>query len=113
MNLLDDCGSAVIDLIGFGVLLQVPLLVLVSQLVSVQHDQLAAEAITRDALRSYLLLDVEPQATAMALATEYRIDTGRIKLEMSCNPGLCEDNGAFIRLKTQIGKASATGVMQR
>jgi hypothetical protein len=109
----DETGSAVIDLLGFGVLLQVPLLALTLQLVSMQHDQLAAEAITRDGLRSYLLLGLDPEATAAQLAADYRVPSSRIKLAMTCQPGSCEETGSFVRLTTQVGSAKATGVMQR
>ena len=74
VNFKGETGSAVIELIGFGLLLQIPLVMLATNLLLLQHDQLAAEAITRDVLRSCVLLDSEPtteaQAAAKALASK-------------------------------------------
>ena len=53
VNFKGETGSAVIELIGFGLLLQIPLVMLATNLLLLQHDQLAAEAITRDVLRSF------------------------------------------------------------
>lgn len=112
-NFRSEDGSAVLEFIGFGLLLQIPMLVLVTNLVSHQHDQLAAEAISREALRSYVLLNKEPAKTALELAEEYRISPERIRVTMSCERDECNEEGAWIFLRTQVGEAVASGVSQR
>jgi hypothetical protein len=113
VNYRGEQGSAVVEFIGFGLLLQVPLMLFAISLVSLQHDQLAAEAITRDALRSYVLLNREPSETAMRLAADYRVPPNRIQLTVSCKPRDCVEEGSWIFVETKIGRASAVGVLQR
>ena len=112
-NFKSEEGSAVLEFIGFGLLLQIPMLALVGNLVSLQHDQLAAEAIVRDVLRSQVLLDRQPSDVALELASAYRVAPSRIQLSVSCEPTDCRQDQTWIRVKAQIGAASATGVIQR
>ena len=113
VNFKDDLGSAALEFIGFGLVLQIPMILLAINLVALQHDQLAAEAITRDALRSYVLLNREPLESARRLAADYRLDPSRILVKMACNPDDCEAEGAWISIETRIGRSSAKGALQR
>jgi hypothetical protein len=106
-------GSAVVEFIGFGLLFQIPLMLFAIGLVALQHDQLAAEAITRDSLRSYVLLNREPSESALRLAADYRLTPSRIKLTVSCKPKDCLEERSWIFVETKIGSASAFGVLQR
>lgn len=113
MNFNDERGSAILELLGFGVLLQIPLLVLAFQLTSTQHDQLAAEAIARDSLRSYLLFDRPPEQTAAIDASSYRIPASRISLVMACMPLDCLSAETLVKVSVKVGQAKSTAVMKR
>jgi hypothetical protein len=113
VNFKDDCGSAAIEFIGFGLLLQIPLVLFAINLVALQHDQLAAEAITRDALRSYVLLNREPLERARQLAADYRLDPRRILLTITCKPNDCKEDAAWVFMETRIGLAVSEGALQR
>ena len=113
VNFKDDLGSAVIEFIGFGLLLQIPMLFFAINLVDLQHDQLAAEAITRDALRAYVLLNREPLESARQLAPDYRLDPSRILLTTTCKPNGCNEEKAWVSIETRIGLAASTGALQR
>ena len=112
-NFKDDRGSAVIEFIGFGLLLQIPLVLFAISLVALQHDQLAAEAITRDSLRSYVLLNREPLERAQQLAADYRLDPRRILVTITCKPNDCKEDAAWVFIETRIGLAVSTGALQR
>ena len=113
VNFNSEEGSAILEFIGFGLLLQIPLVVFALNLVALQHDQLAAEAITRDALRAFVLFDRDPSESALELAAEYRVSPSRIKITMTCKPVDCQPEGTWIHARTQIGSASAIGVVQK
>lgn len=113
VNFKGETGSAVIELIGFGLLLQIPLAMFATNLVLLQHDQLAAEAITRDVLRSFVLLDAEPTTVAQAAASLYGISPTRVLVSMSCRPLDCRTEQTWVTVKTQIGSAIASGVIQK
>jgi hypothetical protein len=113
VNFSDEEGSAVLDFIGFGLLLQLPLVMFANNLVMAQHDQLSAEAINRDALRSFVLLGKEPLATAFELADAYRVPSNRLDMTLACKPTNCHEEKAWIHLTTRIGDVAASGVIQR
>lgn len=113
VNFRGEAGSAVLELIGFGLLLQIPLAIFAANLVLLQHDQLAAEAITRDVLRSFLLVDADPSTVANSSATIYGISPSRVVVSMSCRPLDCKVEQTWVTVKTQIGAAIASGVIQR
>ena len=113
VNFKAEDGSAVLEFIGFGLVLQIPLMLFAGNLVTVQHDQLTAEAITRDLLRSYVLSNRDPVTGVTELAAAYRVSPNRIKVSMSCRPTDCNQAKAWVYVSTQIGSLSATGVIQR
>ncbi len=113
VNFRAEDGSAVLEFIGFGLVFQIPLMVIAGNLVAVQHDQLTAEAITRDLLRSYVLSNRDPLAGAAELAAAYRVSPNRIKVSLSCRPTDCNQAKAWVYVTTQIGSISASGVIQR
>lgn len=113
VNFKAEDGSAILEFIGFGLLLQIPLMMFAGNLVTMQHDQLTAEAITRDLLRSYVLSNRDPVTGVAELASAYRVSPSRIKVSLSCKPSDCDQEKAWVYLRTQIGSLSAAGVIQR
>jgi hypothetical protein len=112
-NFKKDEGSIVLEFIGFGIILQVPLLVLVLGLTGLQHDQLAAEAINRDALRSLVLLNRTPDETASEVAQLYRLNPSRVSLSFQCQNQDCDSVGNWVHLTTRIGQAVSEGEIIR
>lgn len=96
-------GSVVLEFIGLGLLLHVSLLVLVLNLGSLQHDQLAAEAISRDSLRAFLLIGKSPSETATEIARAYRVEPSRLSVTLMCQDDDCETGGNRIRVVARIG----------
>jgi hypothetical protein len=113
VKLNEDRGSAVLEFVGYGILLQVPLIALSVGLVSVQHDQLAAEAITIESLRSFIVENRSPSQSAADLASAYRISVDRVRVQVSCQLDDCYSDHSWIRVTTQIGSVKASAVAQR
>lgn len=113
VNFKGETGSAMLELIGFGLLLQIPLVMFATNLVILQHDQLAAEAITRDVLRSFVLLDADPTSVAQTAASLYGVSISKVLVSMRCRPLDCRKEQTWVTVKTQIGSAIASGVIQR
>lgn len=108
-----DRGSIVLEFLGFGLLLQIPMLLLCTALIGAQHDQYVAEAITRNALRSFMLSGTPVAQTATEVALEYKVPASRVSVALSCRPTDCSDAGVWLELKTQIGLAKAVGVARK
>lgn len=113
VNYSDEAGSAVLEFIGFGLLLQLPLVLVTNSLVMAQHDQLTAEAITRDVLRSHVLMDKDPARTSLELADAYGVASNRVKVTVVCRPSNCQQEKSWVNVTTQIGDVRASGVIQR
>lgn len=106
--LRNDDGSSVIEFLGFGLLLQITALVGLVSATNLQSQQLAAESISRHALRAYVLFGTEPEVTAHQLLGDFGL---RVKpvLNLSCNPD-CETNGSILRLRVSFGDAQSEAV---
>jgi hypothetical protein len=113
VNFRDERGSVVLEFIAFGLLLQVPMVMFAANLVSIQNDQLAAEAITRDVLRSFVLQGAEPSAVSREAASLFGVAPSRILVSMTCRPFDCAQEQTWISVKTHIGSVVASGVIQR
>lgn len=109
VNFKSDAGSVVLEFVGFGVLVQVPMLLASIALTGLQHDQLAADAINRDALRSFTLQGRAPAVTAAEIASDFKVEPARVNIQMDCEDGDCDSPGVLVRLTTTIGNAIATG----
>lgn len=111
-DLGQDSGSAILEFVGFGLILQVPLLMMAVSFAEVQQTQFAAEAIARHSLRSFVLLGTPVSETAAEIIIDFRLAT-QPKLQMSCRPvGDCESPGSVITLKVLLGQALAQSVMR-
>lgn len=105
-----DEGSVVLEFIGYGLLLQIPLLMLVLGLSAAQHDQLVAEAIARDSLRSYMMTEKDPTTTAAEIAKVYGVSSEGVHISMSCQDNDCTKSGNKVRLITKVGLMQAEAI---
>ena len=107
----DDRGSALIDFLGFGVLLQIPVLVLAIQLSSLQTSQLAADSVARHALRSFVLQGVEVEVTAREIAADFGLKVKPL-VTLDCEPD-CTSAGSILRIGVSIDDIKSSSVMIR
>lgn len=105
-ELTSEQGSAIVDLIGFGILLQIPILMFASLAVQTQQQSFAIEAIARHGLRAHVLWP-EPESTARIigeLAREFGISADRLKWSLSCKPDpSCLSEGNTAELYVRLG----------
>jgi hypothetical protein len=113
VNLSDDRGSTLLEFLGLGLLLQVSVLTFAISMVSLQHDQLAAEAIARDSLRAFALRGEEPLATASEVAAAYKVQLSRVAIEVLCHPNSCDYPQGWVEITAKVGSATAHGLMLR
>lgn len=110
--LADESGSAVLEFVGFGLLLQIPLLMMAVNFAEVQAAQFAAEAIARHSLRSFVLTGASVAETAEEIIADFRLST-KPTLQLSCRPiGDCTNPGDIVTLRVQLSKAEAQSVMR-
>jgi hypothetical protein len=111
--LAQDQGSAVVEFVGFGLLLQVPLLIVAVTLAQVQLDQFAAEAVARHSLRSYILAGTPIAQSAREVLQDFAV-TALPDLQVSCSPSKdCEASGETVSLHVQLGLAQAESIVIR
>lgn len=106
----DDSGSAVVDFIGFGVFLQIPILVFSVGALSIQHQQFALEAIARHAIRAHVLIpdNANTSRVVSELASDFGLSTSDLILNLNCNPDpRCFEPGSLVRLEIKLGGLSA------
>jgi hypothetical protein len=100
----DECGSAPLEFIGFGLLLQLPLLPLMLQLSSIQLEQLCAESMARNALRAYSVSAVPIQTSLDLIAKDFDLPSStRFSHSLTAQAGL-------VTLEVSVGQASAMAV---
>jgi hypothetical protein len=104
----EETGSALIEFLGFGLLLQVAVLIGVVQLSNFQAEQMAVESMARHALRAYVLSGTDPEVTGDQLLAELGAQ-GKPIFTLTCSPD-CESQGSVIRLKAQLGSATSMAV---
>jgi hypothetical protein len=109
-NPASEQGSAIVDLIGFGVLLQIPILMFATFSVSLQQQSFAVEAIARHALRAHSLWPVNESTNevVVAIAKDFGISPDRVSWSLSCapNPNCLEPNSTA-RIEVRYGQLVA------
>ena len=109
-EILSDRGSSVVDFIGFGVLLQIPVLMFSTFALSVQHQQFALEAIARHGIRAHALIPDRLNTTRVIseLVADFKLRPSDIEWNLSCNPDPdCVEPGSIARLQIKLGGLSA------
>lgn len=105
-SLSSEGGSAIVDLIGFGVLLQIPILMFATLAIQTQQQSFAIEAIARHGLRAHVLW---PDRTSTAqviseLTHDFGIAATELQWSISCRPDLtCRSSGTFAEIEVRLG----------
>ena len=109
-NLSSDRGSAIVDFMGFGLLLQIPVLMFTTFALSMQHQQFALEAIARHGIRAHVLVPDKASTTRVIseLAMDFGLKQSDLVWNLSCNPDpKCIEPGSIARLQVKLGGLSA------
>ncbi|MTA83343.1 MAG: hypothetical protein F2552_00395 [Actinobacteria bacterium] len=110
---MSDRGSAVVDFIGFGVLLQISVLMFSTFALSVQHQQFALEAIARHGIRAHVLIPDRGNTTRVIseLVADFGLKPSDIEWSLRCNPDPnCVEPGSIALLQIKLGGLSAEAV---
>lgn len=108
-----DRGSAIVDFIGFGLLLQIPVLMFSTFALSLQHQQFAIEAIARHAIRAHVLVPDNSNTVKVVseLAADFGLKESNLNWKLSCNPDpKCVEPGSIVRLDIELGGLSAVAM---
>lgn len=111
MRIRSDRGSSMIDFLGFGLLLQIPVLMLATQLATIQKNQLAADSIARHSLRSFVLQATPVELTARQISADFHLKIQPV-VEFDCQPD-CTSPESLLRLNVSVDGVRATSVMVR
>lgn len=109
--LSQDKGSAIIEFLLYGVMLQVSVLLIGLQVISLQSSQLAVESIARHALRAFVVTGQQPDQTAQSLLRDFG-STKTADIDLRCQPD-CYSEGAIITIKVSLAGASAASSVVR
>ena len=99
-------GSAIVDLIGFGVLLQIPILMFATLAIQTQQQSFAVEAIARHGLRAHVLWpDRESTAKVISeLASDFGISGSALQWNISCRPDpTCSSIDTTAEIEVRLG----------
>lgn len=106
-----DRGSAIVDFVFYGVVIQVAILVFGLQVFSMQSAQLAAESAARHALRSFVLNGADPDESVRRIAQDFGF-VGQQKVLLSCLPD-CVSEGSVMQITVVVASAKASSKMIR
>lgn len=110
-SLGSEQGSAIVDLIGFGVLLQIPILMFATFAVSVQQQSFAVESIARHALRAHSLWpdSDSTQGVVQSISKDFGIDPERVRWKLWCTPNPnCLEQDTTVRIEVRYGELVAS-----
>ena len=110
-SLRSEQGSAIVDLIGFGVLLQIPILMFATFAVSVQQQSFAVESIARHALRAHSLWPGadSTQGVVHSIAKDFGINPERVRWKLWCTPNPnCLEQNTTARIEVRYGELVAS-----
>jgi hypothetical protein len=113
IDLKAERGSAIVDLIGFGLILQIPILMFATATLQLQHQSFALEAIARHALRAHVLWPDWSNTAQVVddLAKDFNIELKDISWQLSCQPDPnCQISGSVARLEVSLGELVAYSI---
>ena len=103
-------GSAVVDLIGFSVLLQIPILMFATFAISLQQQGFAVESIARHALRAHSLWPVNQstQEVVSTIAKDFGLSADLVSWNISCTPNPnCLETDTTAQIEVRYGQLVA------
>jgi len=109
-NPASEQGSAIVDLIGFGVLLQIPILMFATFSMSLQQQSFAVEAIARHALRAHSLWPVNQstQEIVATIAKDFGLPADGVTWSISCTPNPnCLQTDTTAQIEVRYGQIVA------
>ena len=117
LNFKSEVGSAPIEIMGFGVVLMLPIMWFSIGIVGQQNDQFAAAAIAEYGLRAWVQAD-QPNSpnfeiALRQIATDFHEPSDQVTWIIDC-AGIdpCAPKGQVVRLRISVKQASATAVMR-
>jgi hypothetical protein len=105
-SLRAEQGSAMVDLIGFGIMLQIPILVFATIGIQSQQQSFAVESIARHALRAHSLWPVNEstQQVVSEIANDFGIAPQRLQWKILCSPNPnCQVVNTTARIEVRMG----------
>lgn len=111
LRIFDERGSALLEFLAFGLLLQVSVLIWLINVSNLQGQQIAAESVARHALRAFVLDGSPTQETGEQVLHDFGIKLAP-QLNFTCDPD-CNSPGSVLRLQVVVGAARAEAVAVR
>lgn len=109
-DIFSERGSAIVDLIGFGVLLQIPILMFATLAIQTQQQSFAIEAVARHGLRAHVLWP-DSASTAQViseLASDFGISVQRLDWTIRCSPdSSCKSPNTTAEIEVRLGNLVA------
>ena len=105
-DISSEQGSAILDLIGFGILLQIPVLMFATFAIQTQQQSFAVEAIARHGLRAHVLWPDRASTTRVIneLASDFNIPITDLDWRLSCRPDpSCLSTETTAELEVRLG----------
>lgn len=99
-----------VDLIGFGVLLQIPILMFATFTISLQQQSFAVESIARHALRAHSLWpgNQSTQEVVASIAKDFGLSADRVGWILSCTPNPnCLEPNTTAQIEVRYGQLVA------
>ncbi len=114
-SLRSEQGSAMVDLIGFGILLQIPILMFATVGIQSQQQSFAVESIARHALRAHSLWPVNEstQQVVSEIAKDFGIAPQRLQWRILCSPNPnCQAANTIARIEVRMGDLIAQSIQR-
>jgi hypothetical protein len=109
-EIANEDGSAILELIGFGVFIQIPILIFALAMGTTLHQQLAIESIARHGVRAFTL---EPDADSVEkvveqLAFSFDVKTENLLWSLTCTPNPdCSDPLGLVTMQVNLNNLTA------
>lgn len=114
-DLASEQGSAIVDWIGFGILLQIPVLMFATVAIANQQQAFAIEAIARHGVRAHVLWPDRTSTSRVIaeLVRDFGIAPDRVIWRLNCLPDPnCMAARNLVEIEVRIGEQVAYA-MQR